>query len=432
MKCFLYPDIGRVDEPLQLHMEGLIPREPVKMTLTMDHEEIGLWNASTITHADEQGRLIIGGQKKKESNILMKLIQNLRPIDGGLPQCSHSKEQLKPLTYYLDIKAAESLITESRTVTRLFKEDFVEEESVSAGPLSGTFYFPNIKKKLPGIIIFGGLLDTSPHELGALLASNGYGALVADYVDFQEERTSPVNMPLETIDHFIQWLQQHPLTAGKQIVVFGSSKGAELALLSASRNKAVSGVVAYSAPCHVVQCSTIQKPNIRWTENGRTLPSIKSGKITAFVEKVIRYYLRRKADSTADVFKQEVERYENKGKTEAHIQVEKINGPILLISGGSDGLWPSAWMGQKIVSRLEAAAFPYDVKHVTYPHAGHIFVQPYLPALPHTDAPVSLGGAPADNADAGERAWLETLEFLHHHFPPAKIPIYGARHSVSL
>jgi len=43
--------------------------------------------------------------------------------------------------------------------------------------------------------------------------------------------------------------------------------------------------------------------------------------------------------------------------------VEKINGPLLLISGKADTMWPSTPMCEQIISRLSANSFPFPYRH---------------------------------------------------------------------
>jgi hypothetical protein len=57
----------------------------------------------------------------------------------------------------------------------------------------------------------------------------------------------------------------------------------------------------------------------------------------------------------------------------AMIKVEQINGPILILTGKEDKMWPSSQMGDMIIKRLQDHKFPHWYKHVAYVNAGHIF-----------------------------------------------------------
>ena len=47
----------------------------------------------------------------------------------------------------------------------------------------------------------------------------------------------------------------------------------------------------------------------------------------------------------------------------AAIPVGNIKGPILLVSGADDQMWPSAAMGEAVRSRLGAANHPFEARH---------------------------------------------------------------------
>jgi dienelactone hydrolase len=103
-------------------------------------------------------------------------------------------------------------------------------------------------------------------------------------------------------------------------------------------------------------------------------------------------------------------------RSETEIPAEKINGPILLISGGDDALWPSQQMADTLVARLKAKGFRHEVLHLTYPKAGHaVFVgAPDGPmARGFTTAVPMLGGSPEANAQAWADDWPKALAFFH-------------------
>jgi hypothetical protein len=55
---------------------------------------------------------------------------------------------------------------------------------------------------------------------------------------------------------------------------------------------------------------------------------------------------------------------------DAAIAVELTKGPILLISGGDDGVWQSSAMTDTVVDRLKRAHFACSFDHLKYSHAG--------------------------------------------------------------
>ena len=105
----------------------------------------------------------------------------------------------------------------------------------------------------------------------------------------------------------------------------------------------------------------------------------------------------------------------------ATIPVEKTKGPILLVSGTDDQMWPSSALSDIAVRRLEAHDHPFTFRHLKYDGAGHTILVPYGPltlrvvAVPADGSAgrlYSQGGTPKADAQAGVDAWRNTLEFL--------------------
>ena len=98
---------------------------------------------------------------------------------------------------------------------------------------------------------------------------------------------------------------------------------------------------------------------------------------------------------------------------DAVIQVERIQGPVMLVCGEADALWPSCPMSDAVASRLKPHGFRYPVQELKYPGAGHAAFGPPLPA----ESPVltmlqALGGDAAGNLAARADSWPKAVEFL--------------------
>jgi BAAT / Acyl-CoA thioester hydrolase C terminal/Acyl-CoA thioester hydrolase/BAAT N-terminal region len=104
----------------------------------------------------------------------------------------------------------------------------------------------------------------------------------------------------------------------------------------------------------------------------------------------------------------------------AAIPVERIQGPVLLVSAGQDKGWPSRALSEIAVDRLRRAGHPYPVEHLVYEAAGHpIAPPPFGPATElASQGPgvlLASGGTPEANASARADAWLRTRQFLSQH-----------------
>lgn len=97
----------------------------------------------------------------------------------------------------------------------------------------------------------------------------------------------------------------------------------------------------------------------------------------------------------------------------ARIPVWQIKGPVILISGGDDQLWPSDTYAERIMASL--AADPSAHVHLNYPAAGHIVLAiPYTPTLTEQLLPSGqtelLGGTPATNDAANTSDWPAAID----------------------
>jgi len=99
--------------------------------------------------------------------------------------------------------------------------------------------------------------------------------------------------------------------------------------------------------------------------------------------------------------------------------VERSKGPVLLISGKDDAIWPSFALAEIARERLVVHRHPFPVVHLSYEGAGHSIGAPYGPTAgsttmthPVTGGRYALGGTPRANAEAAADSWPKVLEFL--------------------
>jgi pimeloyl-ACP methyl ester carboxylesterase len=198
----------------------------------------------------------------------------------------------------------------------------------------------------------------------------------------------------------------------------GHSKGAELALvLGAQLGDSISRIVAV-APSHVVWFGVTAPgpdPDRRsmrssWSVGGVRLPFLACPPEIAplFSERGMRI----------DVFC-DASRHEPWEVDAARIPVERSTGPLLLLSGDDDHMWPAASMSDEIVRRMENNGRGDDVTNVIYSGAGHVFLQQDFMPRPGTGAgpQYDFGGSfEADNI-AGKDAWQRAVSFLRGYEP---------------
>jgi dienelactone hydrolase len=100
---------------------------------------------------------------------------------------------------------------------------------------------------------------------------------------------------------------------------------------------------------------------------------------------------------------------------DAAIPVELINGPIMLVSGDSDRMWPSTRMAEKITRRLAEHGRADRVTHLRYQAAGHSLSREGRAAVKKMGIRgrmFDLGGTMDADAAAGDDAWPKVVEFM--------------------
>ncbi len=104
---------------------------------------------------------------------------------------------------------------------------------------------------------------------------------------------------------------------------------------------------------------------------------------------------------------------------ELSIKVERIRGPVLLISGSLDAS-PAVAYSQVGADRLAAHGHRYPFAHHVLPGVGHpIAGAPGKPftttVVPGPGVSFEMGGTPEANTAGREQAWAMTLGFLRSH-----------------
>jgi uncharacterized protein len=237
----------------------------------------------------------------------------------------------------------------------------MQKQNVTENGLRANFYQVNGKQKRVIIYLGGseGGLPFASHEshLQPLLEL-GHPVLCLAYFGIEGLPHSLEKIPLEYFEHAFDWLSRQPGVINEYAII-GCSKGGELALLLASRYSQVKAVVA-SVPSHVVwqgipNSFPMSPLGSSWSYAGKDLPFVPLRLSPAMILSLMTFRFR-KAYEYALLNQERVE--------QAAIQVEKIGGPILLISGREDTMWPSTPMCEKIVSRLSVYRFPFPYQHV--------------------------------------------------------------------
>lgn len=278
-----------------------------------------------------------------------------------------------------------------RAADVIIREDGLVAEYFA--PASGT------EASAGAIIVLGGSEGglRGGRNLARNLSDAGFAAIAVSYFGEPGQQTLLNEVPIEPVGRALAWLKARPELSGP-IAVLGVSKGGELALLTASRNPEIRAVVA-GVPSNMVWAGIDQSGGpvgSSWTEGGQPL---------AYVP----YDLSRGFNGVFNLYNDSLK----SAPAEAEIPVERINGPILMISGQADGLWPSSEMASRVEQRLRAHNFSHPVENIAYPDAGHAaFGIPVAADTPGLERAVYMGGTVPGLVAARADGWPRVLRFL--------------------
>jgi dienelactone hydrolase len=388
------PQRVMMDEPASIRAAGLEPNQRVTIRAELVDGAGESWTSQADFVADGQGGIdtskhppVAGSyQGISASGLIWSMLPSSRKTGRYQPP---RELGIQIVEFQLMLKGAE--LASTRLEQASIAEG-VERVIIRYGDLRGTLFRPPGTDRHPGVLVLGGSEGGLPSRRAAWLASHGFAAFALAYFRFEDLPKELAGIPLEYFGRALSWMANRPEIAGDRIAVLGISRGAELALQLGSMFPRIRAVVAYSpANVRYPACCGFTPVPYAWTWNGSGL---------AF------HPLRPRAADTMMVMGSEIE-------------VERTQGPVLLISGDSDRVWASKSMADSIVARLQRHNFTYLVDHLNYAHAGHAAGRPEIvPAWqgevrnPTSGRDVEMGGTPKGNAESTLDAIPKVIDFL--------------------
>jgi dienelactone hydrolase len=281
--------------------------------------------------------------------------------------------------------------------------------------LVGTFYLPRTPPPWPAVIAVGGSGPGIFGLPGLMFASEGIASLALAYFGMPGLPQTFERIPLEYFEAAIRWLERRHDVRSEAMAVAGASRGGELALLLAATYPELKAAISWvgSGLVYGGVVSIGAAPVAGWTHRGVDLPY--AGFVPSALSKATPV-------SLTPGFLAALE--DVRTVAAAEIPVERINGPVLLISGTDDAVWPATVLSEYAVRRLRAHRHPHQVEHLVYEGAGHI-IGPPVPGLnfnvTHAVHPIvgldfSFGGTPEKNTAASLDSWPRIVTFLRQHF----------------
>jgi dienelactone hydrolase len=397
-----------IDEPIPIIIAGVTPNASVTVRLRGGVDNA--WSSNATFTADGDGRVdltrmapVKGSYKDVDAMGLFWSAERpggadaspaRRPTAAAPPTADDEETAGASDRWTLTAEVGNSVVAQA-TIRRRAVAANVRVTPVRVDGFVGVFYEPPGEGHHPAMLVLSGSGGGIPPAAGAAggLSSRGYAVLALAYFGVEGLPSALSDIPLEYFGKALHWLADQPSVDREHIGVLGASRGAELALLLGVAYPGLRTVVAYM-PSNVVWrgCCDITT-DVAWTLGGRPIAAMPpAGR-------------RRMGMDTSP----------------AEIPVEKMHGPVLLVSGTDDGVWESAPMAGRIVSRLKRYDFKYPVESLSYDHAGHSILRPYSSTMnlnrrhPLTGRIVHMGGTPIGNEKAREDSWRHLLTFLDHY-----------------
>jgi dienelactone hydrolase len=411
-----------VDAEITVRILDAPPGRPVAVLARSTDAAGQAWQSAATFIADDSGTVDLRRDPPLPGSSYagtdpMGLVWSMRP--AGPPDPRAARERLAPQRL-LVVAQADGTSPAAAEVSRQLVPDGLTRTEVRERGLVGVLYRPAGNRPLPAVLMLGGAEGGLHEDAAALLAAYGYVVLALAYYGLPGLPPTLTDIPVEYFGTALSYLSDRADIVVGQIAVHGVSKGGEAALLIGSIFPAIravisvvgGGLITQGISQHVETGSLLEilrTPVANWTYQGRELPylpNVVTPRMEAAVAAGGPVSLGWAAPDLSHAGK----------VAEAAIAVERIAGPVLLISGADDQTYGPAFQ-EAAAQRLAAARHPHPFRHIVHEGAGHLIAYAgYRPTtqsvFPGPGVPFQYGGTPAADAAARLATWRETLRFL--------------------
>ena len=419
MKLQIEPLIAMVDQKLNIVASELPANGKVKFSTSyhLPWAKDVLYESTAWFTADANGCMDLSRQKPDAGSYdyigSMGLIESVTSQD---PKALEKITQNISLDENLCIDITAECGQERETVTleRMFKTPEMKCQRILDGFVGDFFYTDDPRNKT--LIWLGGSGSNLAINslVAAPLASHGFNVLSVAYFGEDGLPAKLSRVPLEMFDSVFAWLAGNPLMAGKEIQILGMSKGAELALLLASRNQCITRMAVWAPHAYCFQ-GIAYKDESSWTYQGKDLPYIQL-KNRWVIAEMLRCMVQNKPFGFTPIFRKGVEKAKN--REAARIKVENSHADLMLFTSTECGMWNTYDGCIEINKTLQECHYPHSYDLVVYQDAGEPYLVPYVIPVGITCVQMmprlvlSTGGTLAGNAHARADAWEKTITFL--------------------
>lgn len=396
---------------------------PVQVSAQQRKPDGSVWRSEATVVADSDGRIDLGRQAPtagdwREADA-MGLVWSMRRVQPATDPAR--TDEVEPLTTTVQARGADGATAQADFVQR-YVVDGVNRRDVNVDGIVGSVFSPSSAGPHPVIVVMNGSGGGIPLHRAAQWAAHGYTAFALGYFKAPGLPDHISGTPLEYFERALRWVRAELAPRKGFVAITGQSRGGELSLLLGARfPELVDAVIAYVPSTVVHGTLRAGRPGEApdspvWTWQGKPLPNVwkdnPDADWSAFNQVPADGQPVRQAPAFLTVLRNA------DAVAAARIPVEKIKGPVLLISGTDDGFWPSSRYSDEIVDTLRASGHRWPYRHFKGEGAGHAIGLPNEPttliAKPHPVAGVVLtgGGTAQANAHANTDSWQAALDFL--------------------
>ena len=415
LKVVTSPEDPLFGEPVSVRIEGLEASESVRLIAESTDETSQHFRSETTFEADDDGVVDVSRQAPVaggyEGVDPFGIFWSMKPEGGPGKWRNYVFSNLSHIQVNLEIvpESGETAVAEIRWH---FQPPGIElvRVPVEGDGLYGVLYRPAGEGPYPAVILLGGSGGSMEEWWAKTMASNGFAALALPYFNHEDLPPALLEIPVETVGKAIDWLEKQEGVAGDRIAVAGGSKGGELALLAAATYPKIKAVVGCVPSGIVWQGVHETEVASSWSFGGEPLPYASWFFSQEDVEKLMA------GESVALRNTYAMDKNDSDTLAAATIPVEKINGPVLLVSGTDDQMWPSDVFGDLVMDRLEANGHTFERRHLKIDGGGHlVFLPVFMTGGNREPVQFMFGGSAKADTHGSVEVWEEMIEFLHQH-----------------
>ncbi|XP_078091876.1 peroxisomal succinyl-coenzyme A thioesterase-like isoform X2 [Mustelus asterias] len=408
------PTRGLIDEPVQLEVTHLLPRQQVTLQSRLLSEDADWWEAYAHYVSDSEGIVQVTRDKSLGGTYVgqepMGLIWSMKLASGSRPGMRLRKKDVT-VPFSVTVSVYDGWISNnfdkrvalaSVVLERFYMAPGTTRIELKEGRIFGTMFFPPGPGPFPAVLDLwgggGGLVEYR----AALLASRGFATLALAYLGHKgvPQSLQVFDPKLLYFEEAFNTLNNHPKVSKDNVAILGLSLGFTIALMMAVEIQNI----------HPKCLVCISGSHYHMLEKGKSdiQPTFASDSSK----------IKMTEDGTM-IWRNIILPFPEDPKF--MVQVDKISCPLMLISGEDDQNWPAPESAIEIQKTLKAAGKTHLLTSLSYPLTGHLIEPPYSPHCRESKfkmhsvnkaVNVLWGGETKSHSDAQEDSWKKILAFL--------------------